>query len=80
MQLQYTTRITYCFVIASIVFSHLYLAIMLCVLVIVLFHCSSRRAVSLCCDVPVDFEYQLTYSEPHPSFHVTPMQGDIYYA
>ncbi|KAK3108459.1 hypothetical protein FSP39_008303 [Pinctada imbricata] len=29
------------------------------------------------CDAPVDFEYQLTYVQPHPSFTVHPMTGII---
>jgi len=38
---------------------------------------SSKRLLTLCCDVPVDFEYQLTYIQPHPSFHVAPSQGTV---
>ena len=26
-------------------------------------------------DIPVDFEYQLTYAQNHPAFTVTPMKG-----
>lgn len=30
------------------------------------------------CEGPVDFEYQLIYVQPHPSFTVHPMNGKPY--
>ncbi|KAK3588715.1 hypothetical protein CHS0354_026034 [Potamilus streckersoni] len=29
------------------------------------------------CDAPVDFEFQLTYLQPHPAFMISPMEGII---
>lgn len=36
---------------------------------------SRTRTVTLECDVPMDFEFQLSYVQPHPAFTVGPMQG-----
>ena len=33
------------------------------------------KTVSLECDVPIQFEYQLTYLQSHPAFTVEPMNG-----
>ena len=36
---------------------------------------SRRKTVSLECDVPTDFEFQLSCLQHHPAFTVTPMKG-----
>ena len=30
---------------------------------------------SLECDIPIDFEFQLSYEQKNPAFSVSPMQG-----
>lgn len=36
---------------------------------------SRRKTLSLECDVPIDFEFQLSHLQHHPAFTVTPMKG-----
>ncbi|XP_038044642.1 cilia- and flagella-associated protein 221-like [Patiria miniata] len=38
---------------------------------------SRTRVIPLRCDAPVDFEFQLTFLQPHPAFTVEPMSGIV---
>ena len=40
-----------------------------------MFYFRMTQLFPLKCDAPVDFEYQLIYTQPHPSFTVHPMTG-----
>ena len=35
------------------------------------------RIIPLQCQAPIDFEFQLTYLQPHPAFVVDPMAGIV---
>ncbi|KAJ8314379.1 hypothetical protein KUTeg_008940 [Tegillarca granosa] len=37
----------------------------------------TTKVFPLYCDAPIDFEFQVTYIQPHPSFSVDPMSGII---
>ncbi len=37
---------------------------------------SKTKTLSLKCDVPIDFEFELSFLEEHPAFTVAPMKGE----
>lgn len=45
---------------------------------VIIFFSRMTQLFPLRCEGPVDFEYQLIYVQPHPSFTVHPMNGKPY--
>lgn len=38
---------------------------------------NQTKTISLKCDIPVDFEFRLSYDKLHPSFTVDKMKGNL---
>ena len=37
----------------------------------------SRKVIPIKCNIPMDFEYQLKFVQPHPAITITPMTGTV---
>nr|XP_054768030.1 cilia- and flagella-associated protein 221-like isoform X1 [Lytechinus pictus] len=37
----------------------------------------SRKVIPIKCNIPLDFEYQLKFIQPHPAITITPMSGTV---